>query len=415
VGATAADSESYWADVPAGAQALPGTLETWLAQAAPELVALRRHIHSHPELSGQEFETANLIAHELKSAGLEPRLLPLGNGVLCDIGSAGPLIALRADIDALALPDVKQVEYRSKVDGVCHACGHDVHTTILVAVGRALAKLDAEGLLPGRVRLIFQPSEETIPSGAPQVIDARGLDDVTAIYALHCNPQLPVGQVGVRPGPLTAATDTVDVHLTGPGGHTARPHLTADLLQALARVITEVPARLNRGLDPRSPATMVFGAVHAGEAYNTIPMEGTVRGTVRVMHLDTWYSLPTLIERIVTDVLRGSGVEATINYRQGVPPVVNDRAATTIVAKGAAAALGAAAVGEAEISMGGEDFAFYAEKVPGAMFRLGVAVPGATEQLDIHRSTFDVDERAIACGVRVFVHTVLEALQPENL
>jgi amidohydrolase len=404
-GATEADR--FWAQVPCGAEPLPGKLEAWLADAAGELVTLRRHLHAHPELSGREFQTAGFIAHELETMGLEPRLLPKGNGVLCDIGTGERVVALRADIDALALPDVKAVPYRSKVEGVCHACGHDVQTPVLLGVARALSQLESDGLLPGRVRLIFQPSEEAIPSGAPEVIAADGLADVAAIFALHCYPQRRSG--AVRPGPLTAATDTVDIRVTWPGGHTARPHLTADLLHGLARVISEVPTRLNRKLDPRSSATMVFGAVHAGEAHNTIPMEGHVRGTVRVLRLDTWYQLPEMIEEIVADVLAGTGVAAEVDYRQGVPPVVNDRTATAVVAKAAATALGAAAVGEAEISMGGEDFAFYAEKVPASMFRLGVGRPEATEALDIHQSAFDVDERAIAVGVRVFVHTVLQA------
>ncbi len=389
---------------------LPGRLDSWLAAHETELVALRRRIHAHPELSGQEFDTAAMVASKLRAAGLKPRLLSTRNGVICDIGSGERIVALRADLDALPLADVKNVPYRSTVDNVCHACGHDVHTSILVGVGRILAELNRKGELPGRVRLIFQPSEEQFPSGAPEVIAEGGLKDVESIFALHCYPQLPAGSVAVRSGPITAAADKLDVRLTGPGGHTARPHLTVDLAYALGRVVTEVPALLSRRLDPRAAASLVFGAVRAGEAHNAIPNEGFARGTVRVLNPEAWRRLPELVPALVRDVVAGTGAEAHIEYVTGVPPVVNDRVATAIVAGAAAAALGADRVAEAEVSMGGEDFSFYLEQVPGTMFRLGVGKPGTQSSMDIHQSTFDIDESAIGYGIRVFVHTALAAL-----
>jgi amidohydrolase len=394
----------------AAGQPLPGQLDRWLASHGASLIALRRHLHAHPELSGHEFNTAARIMRELTKAGLKPRLLPKRNGVICDIGTGDRVVALRADIDALPLPDTKSVPYRSTVDNVCHACGHDVHTTILIGVGQALAQLESAGELPGRVRLLFQPSEEQFPSGAPEVISAGGLKDVVAIFALHCNPQIPVGLVGVRSGPITAAADMVEVRLTGRGGHTARPHLTADLVHALGRVVVDVPALLQRRVDPRGGVSMVFGAVRAGEAANAIPIEGSARATIRALNRDVWRELPELVTQLIYDVIAGTGAEAHVDYQQGVPPVINDRMATAVVAGAAAAALGPDRVIEAELSMGGEDFSFYVEQVPGAMFRLGVGVPGATEKLDIHQSSFDVDERAIAHGVRVFMHTALAAL-----
>jgi amidohydrolase len=397
-----------WTEAPQGADPLPGQLDRWLAARGAELVALRRHIHAHPELSGQEFETAALVARELTLAGLKPRMLAKGNGVICDVGSGDRVVALRADLDALPLPDTKDVPYRSTVDNVCHACGHDVHTTVLLGAGLALARLDAKGELPGRVRLIFQPSEEQFPSGAPEVISQGGLKDVEAIFAMHCFPQLPAGLVAARSGPLTAATDVVEIRLTGRGGHTARPHLTGDLVHALGKVVVDVPALLSRRTDPRSAVSMVFGAVRAGEAANTIPVEGFARGTIRVLSRDTWRELPELVPQLVRDVLAGTGVQARVDYIRGVPPVINDRVATAVMADAAAAALGPDRVLEAEVSMGGEDFAFYVEQVPGTMIRLGVGVPGG-EKVDIHQSAFDIDERAIGHGVRVFVHTALAA------
>jgi amidohydrolase len=404
------DLTSSWPETPAGADPLPGQLDRWLAARGAELVAVRRHIHAHPELSGHEFETAALIARELAKAGLSPRLLPKRNGVICDVGYGDQAIALRADIDALPLPDTKDVPYRSTVDNACHACGHDVHTTILLGAGLALAKLAERNELPGRVRLIFQPSEENFPSGAPEVIAAGGLRDVAAIFALHCAPHLPVGLVGVRSGPLTAATDKIEVRLTGAGGHTARPHLTADLVHALGRVLVDVPSLLDRRLDARAGVSMVWGAVRAGEAVNAIPIEGFARGTVRVLSRDAWREVPDLVEKLIHDVTAPTGARAEVIYTRGVPPVVNDRLATAIVAGAAGAALGPDRIVEAEISMGGEDFAFYLDQVPGSMIRLGVGIPGSDVKLDIHQSTFDIDERAIGYGVRIMVHTALAAI-----
>ena len=316
----------------------------------------------------------------LANAGLSPRLLPKRNGVICDIpgnGSENRIIALRADLDALPLPDTKDVPYRSTVEGACHACGHDVHTTILLGAGLALAQLSKRGELPGTVRLIFQPSEEATPSGAPEVIAAGGLKNVSAIFGLHCAPQLPVGLVGVRSGPFTAAADLVEVRLRGNGGHTARPHLTADLVHALGRVVVDVPSLLDRRIDPRAGVSMVFGAIRAGEAANAIPSEGFARATVRVLNRDAWRDVPEIVESLIRDVVARTGAEVTIDYRRGVPPVVNDRLATAVIAGAAGAALGPGPGGRGRtVSMGGEDFAFYQEHVPGSMMRLGVGIPG---------------------------------------
>ncbi|MEV6298144.1 amidohydrolase [Actinoplanes sp. NPDC051861] len=403
-------AEKAWPGPPPGADPLPGQLDRWLASRGAELVAIRRHIHAHPEPSHSEFETAALIARELSVAGLQPRMLPRGNGVVCDIGEGDRVIAFRADIDALPLQDLKDVPYRSTVDRMAHACGHDVHTTIMLGLGLALAQLHEKGELPGRVRLIFQPGEEAIPSGAPEVIASGALKDVAAIYALHCYPQLPAGLVGVRSGPFTAAADTVKVELRGPGGHTARPHLTADLVHALGRVIVDVPSLLDRRIDPRAGVSLVWGAVHAGQAFNAIPGSGEVLGTVRILNREAWRQAPDIVTKLIRDVVAATGAEVEITYTRGVPPVINDRMASAVIAGAAGAALGAERVVEAELSMGGEDFSFYLEHVPGAMIRLGTGMPGSDVRHDLHQGDFDVDERAIGYGVRVMVHTAMAAL-----
>jgi amidohydrolase len=404
-----------WPDLPAGADPLPGQLDRWLAACGADLVGVRRHIHAHPEVSGQEFETTALVARELARAGLAPRLLPKGNGVICDIGDGDRVVALRADLDALPLPDTKDVPYRSTVAGACHACGHDVHTTVLLGAGLALAQLAESGELGGRVRLLFQPSEESFPSGAHDVIAAGGLKDVSSIFGLHCAPQLPTGLVGVRSGPLTAAADIVEIKVSGPGGHTARPHLTADLVYALSRAVVEVPSLLARRVDPRSGVSLMFGMLNAGTVANAIPSEGRAKGTVRALNREAWSELPELVPQLIREVIAGSGAKVEVVYTRGVPPVVNDRMATAVVAGAAGAALGADRVVEADVSMGGEDFAFYLEQVPGAMLRLGTGIPGSGQLFDIHQSRFDIDERAIGYGIRVLVHTALAALSAAEL
>jgi len=399
---------SEWSGAASVAPSLPEVLDRWLAAHGAELVSVRRHIHANPELSGEEFGTAEYLAGRLAAVGLEPRFLPKGNGLICDIGEGDRMVALRADLDALPLPDVKDVPYRSTVDGVCHACGHDVHASVVLGAGLVAAALADKGMLTGRVRLLLQPSEERFPSGAPEVIAAGGLEDVSAIFAVHCDPRLEAGLIGVRSGPLTASADQLEVRLCGTGGHTARPHLTTDLVNALGRVLVDVPALLSRRVDPRAGVSLVFGAVHAGQAANAIPQEGHVRGTVRILDRAVWQEVPDLLDELVHAAVAGTGAEAHVQYTRGVPPVVNDRLATATMAGGAAAALGSDRVVEAPVSMGGEDFAYYLEQVPGAMARLGVGRPG--EELDLHQGSFDADERAIGYGVRMLVHTALAAL-----
>src|SRR6478752_1208406 len=229
-----------------------GELDTFLAGREQELIDFRRDLHMHPELAFAEYRTTQRVADRLTAAGLVPSVLPRGTGLICEVGSGdGPTVALRADIDALPVPDEKDVPYSSTVPGVCHACGHDVHTTILVGTGLFLAQQAAAGLLPGRVRLIFQPAEE-LPGGALEVMASGGISGVDRIFGLHCDPRVDVGKVGLKTGPITSACDKVSIRVSGPGGHTARPHLTADLVFALAKILTELPAGLSRRVDPRS-------------------------------------------------------------------------------------------------------------------------------------------------------------------
>jgi amidohydrolase len=345
------------------------------------------------------------LAAVLRAAGLEPRLLP-GTGLICDIGEGPRTVALRADLDALPLTEQTDASYSSRVPGVAHMCGHDAHTAMLLGAGLALASAPS---LPGRVRLIFQPAEEVQPGGALDVIAADGLDGVDRIFALHCDPRLEVGKVGTRTGAITSACDMLELRLTSPGGHTSRPHLTADLVHALGTVITGLPDLLSRRVDPRSGTVLVWGTVQAGHAANAVPQQGMLAGTLRTAEHATWNELEPLVRSLVTALLAPTGVGYVLEHRRGVPPVVNDVVSAGILSRAAQAAVGPDAATSTEQSSGGEDFGWYLEHVPGAMGRLGVW-SGVGPMSDIHQPTFDLDERALPVGVRTLVHAALASL-----
>lgn len=390
-------------------------IDSWVRAHETELIGLRRDLHAHPELGYVETRTTAVLLDRLTAVGLTPRVLARGTGVVCDIGPAGRpaesevrTVVLRADIDALPLFDVKDVDYRSRTEGIAHACGHDAHTAILVGAAACLAELAAAGDLPGRVRCIFQPAEEQVPGGALEVIREGLLADAIAAFALHCDPSLPVGQVGLRTGAITAACDAVSVTLRGPGGHTARPHLTVDLVDALGRIITETPGLLSRQMDPRAGLSLVWGAVGAGVAANTIPEVGTLRGTVRLLDRTAWDEAEKSIRRLITDLAAAVGAQVEIDYVRGVPPVVNAEAAIEVIRSAVLDALGTAGAAGTEQSLGGEDFSWYADHLPIALARLGTH--GGGPSLDLHQGSFDIDERAIGIGVSVLTRTALLAL-----
>lgn len=383
----------------------------------PELVEIRRDIHAHPELGRTEQRTTHLVADRLRLAGLKPRLLP-GTGLTCDIGPS-PIetgrkrIALRADLDALPLPETTGLPYSSTVHGIAHACGHDVHTTALLGAGLVLAELHATGDLPTGVRLVFQPAEEVQPGGALDMLSEGVLDGIGRIFALHCDPKVDVGRIGSRIGPITSAADEVAVIVTGSGGHTSRPHLTGDVVYALGQVITNVPAVLGRRLDPRSGVNLTWGAVQAGAAHNAIPASGSVRGTLRCLDVRAWERASQVFGEAVEQIVAPYGVEVEVRHQRGVPPVENDERAVAFMEAAARDVLGEDAVLLTEQSLGGEDFAWYLTRVPGAMARLGTRTPGG-RTYDIHQGDLVVDERAIPAGAALLARAALRAGQPES-
>ncbi|XIG75486.1 amidohydrolase [Streptomyces sp. SGAir0957] len=393
---------------------LPGALPEALRA---ELVEFRRDLHMHPELGNQEFRTTAAIKARLEKAGLTPRVLATGTGLICDIGTGTEtgeyegedgLFALRADIDALPIPDTKSAcAYRSTVPDRAHACGHDVHTTVVLGAGLVLADLDRLGRLPHPVRLIFQPAEEVLPGGAADAIDAGALNGVRKIVAVHCDPKVDAGRIGLRYGPITSACDRLDVTLDGPGGHTARPHLTTDLVTAVARVATDVPAVVARRVDARSGLVLTWGRIESGHTCNVIPQHAELSGTVRCLDLDAWREAPDVIHAAVQEIADLYRAKPVVNYVRGVPPVVNDPAVTDLLRDAMAARRGLSSVEDTPQSLGGEDFSWYLEHVPGAMARLGVKPPQDRTSRDLHQGDFDVDESAITVGVELFTATVL--------
>ncbi|MCL2091989.1 MAG: amidohydrolase [Micrococcales bacterium] len=382
----------------------------------PELVALRRDLHAHPELARAERRTRRVVAERLAAAGLEPRELT-GTGLVVDVGevpTGAGRVALRADMDALPVPDACGQDCVSQVPGVSHACGHDLHLAAVVGAGLVLAALDAADALPGGVRLIFQPAEEVQPGGSLDVLAAGVLDGVSSVFALHCEPRLDVGRVGTRIGAITSALDQVHVTLTGPGGHTSRPHLTGDVVFALGQVITGVPAVLGRRLDPRWGVNLTWGAVRAGQVPNAIPASGSVAGTLRCLDVRAWTQAADEVRRAVAAVVAPLGVQAEVRLVQGVPPVVNDATGTGLLERAAYQVVGPDAVVLTEQSLGGEDFAWYLRDVPGAMARLGTRTPGG-HTYDLHRGDLVVDEQAVGHGAALLARTALLALSDQGL
>ena len=387
-------------------------INEWFNAHRAEVIAWRRHIHRHPETANQEVETTNFLASILQDYGLVPQRFPQ-TGLMVDIGPDTELgrLAFRADIDALPVTEVTGLEYTSEVPGKMHACGHDVHTTVALGLACALADFQRVHALPLGIRVIFQPAEEVWVGGATDVIEWGALEGVHSIFAIHAEPKLRVGRIGIRAGAITSATDVVELNIKGPGGHTSRPHLSADVIYALGKVITELPALLSRRVDPRTGTVLVFGQVNSGYAPNAIPETGSLTGTMRTADIGIWRDMQSLFTELVDQILAPVGVEHELTYNRGVPPVLNDDVATALLAS-AAQSIDPQAVVQAPQSSGGEDFSWYLEKVPGSMARLG-CWSGEGEQHDLHMGDLIVDERAIGVGIKLF-GAVVEQFIGEN-
>lgn len=366
------------------------------ADLAPSCIALRREIHANPELGWDEVATTERLASFLIERGLEPRVRPARTGLTVEVGTGDRIVGFRADIDALPIQELSDVGYASTVPGVMHACGHDAHAAI--GAGLAVA-LHRSSHLDGRVRFIFQPAEELIPGGATVLREEGVLDGLSALIAYHLDPSIPAGTVGLRAGAITGASDRLVITLSGPGGHTSRPHLTVNLIAAAAHIVSNLPDVLRSRVDPRTIMSVVFGRINGGFAENVIPATIEIGGTIRVLDLDLWREMPTVIEAIVADLAATFEAHAKVEYVAGAPPVVNDESIIGTIGAAATAALAPGSVVATHQSLGSEDFSWYLQELPGALVRLGAGIPG--RNLDLHSATFDLDETAIEHGINL--------------
>lgn len=368
------------------------------AKLAPRLIEIRRHLHSHPELSGQEYQTAAYIAGVLSSCGLQVQELVGKTGVVAELWGEGTdqrRLAIRTDMDALPIQERTNLEFASHQPGIMHACGHDVHTAVGLGTAMILSQLGAPS---GHMRFLFQPAEETA-QGARWMIRDGVMENVDAILSVHVFPTIPGGSIGIRYGALTAAADDLELIILGESGHGARPHEAIDAIWIASQVINNLQQAISRTQNPLRPVVLTIGQIQGGRAPNVIADRVRMLGTVRSLHPETSETLPAWIENIVAQVCQTYGAKYEMNYRRGVPSVQNDAVLTQLTEAAAQEAWGSDRVQILlEPSLGAEDFSLYLNHAPGTMFRLGV---GASDQPNypLHHPQFHVDEQSIITGV----------------
>jgi amidohydrolase len=382
-----------------------------------QIVALRRHLHRYPELSGEEHATSETVQEKLREHGIPFTAGYAATGVLGTIEGdrPGKTVALRADMDALPIQETNSHSFVSKVDGVMHACGHDAHTAMLVGAGWLLGDIREE--LPGRVLLVFQPAEEASPTGGARRMIKDGVfreHSPDAIFAQHVWPELPVGQVGLRRGAMTGASDRFKVTIEGEGGHASKPHQTIDAIVVANQVINSLQTVVSRDVDPLRSAVLTIGKIRGGTRYNAIAEKVTLEGTIRTFSQQTKETVKERFRLIVCGVADAMDATAHINYWDGYPAAVNTPEWADRLLKTAQDLLGPDATPEIEPSMGGEDFGRFLLEYPGAYFRLGTAPPNATVKKRLHDSRFDIDEAALGIGTELMAQLAVDALYQLN-
>ncbi len=369
----------------------------------PDLIKLRRHLHAHPELSGQEHQTAALVAGELKKYGWEVKEAVGKTGVVAEMGNkSGPVVGLRVDMDALPIEEKTGLDYSSLTQGLMHACGHDLHTCIGLGVANVLAK---NKLTTSRIRIIFQPAEE-IAQGANWMRAEKVLEGVEALFGVHVYPDLPVGKIGIRNGSFTAAAAELEIDIIGNGGHGARPHEGIDSIWIAAKVISGLQEAISRRLDALKPVVISFGKISGGNAFNVIAERVKLLGTVRCLDTNLYEKLPLWIEKIVSNIASNYGAKAKINFKSIAPPVYNDPDLTNLLSTCAKNFMDEKNIVYLEHpSLGAEDFAFFLQDVPGTMFRLGVA--GEEGCAPLHSGYFSLDERSLELGIKILSQAIV--------
>ena len=368
-----------------------------------ELINIRRHIHAHPELSGLENQTAILISGYLKNIGWRVTESIGRTGVIAEFGPEDKgFIGLRVDMDALPILEKTNLSFSSKVDGVMHACGHDLH----VAIGLGVAKIIKDLKLDFGTRIIFQPAEE-IASGARWMIKDGATNGLTKILGVHVFPELSVGTIGLKEGSLTAAAGELQVEIRGKSGHGARPYEGVDAIWVASKVISGIQELITRKLNPLDPVVITFGKINGGNAYNVLAEKVNLVGTVRCINPKSFKNIGVWLKENISSIVNICGAETEIKFREITPPVNNNSKINKVLRDSAIKMLGHENVVELQKpSLGAEDFAEFLKEVPGAMFRLGVSKEKACAPL--HSSTFDPDERAIAVGIKVITESIVK-------
>ena len=369
------------------------------------LIGWRRHLHENPELSFEEHETTEFIAGLLEQWGVEyERPLPTGVVAHSRGEQPGPTIALRCDIDALPIDEQNAFDFKSRVPGKMHACGHDGHTAVLLGVARTLAGIREQ--LRGEVRLLFQPAEEVVESGARSLIATGAVNGADAVVGLHLLSDVPLGKMVVHGGPLMAAADFFTITVRGSGGHGAYPHQTTDALVIGAGLVGELQRLVSRRVDPLQPAVVTVGSFHSGAAGNVIPGEAVLTGTVRTFDSGVRDLIESEMERLVSTYTAASGATGELNYQRGNPPVLNHDRLAEVLVPAAEAAVGAGNVIDFPLVMGGEDFAYYSGVAPSVFAFVGARSPEAESTFPHHHPRFTIDERSLTTGVRFFLETL---------
>jgi amidohydrolase len=377
-----------------------------------EIVELRRLLHQYPEVAHREFKTHKILLEHLERLGIEIRAPVAGTGIVADIRGKGrgKTVALRADIDALPIKEENDVPYRSLNDGFMHACGHDAHMSMVY--GAALVLNDMRDKLDGNVRLIFQPAEEEgTLGGAKPMIEEGALEGVDYILGMHVWPELPEGTVGYRSGPFFAAADTFHLDIIGKGGHGAKPDMTVDPIVVSSKVIDALQLISSREIDPLEPVVVTVGSIHGGTAHNIIPDRVEMKGTVRTMNPKTRDTMEARMRRIIGGITSSFNASYSLNYIYGYPVLVNDRNVTEIMRSNLENLVGKERVVEARQTMGGEDFAYYLQKVPGTFLLLGVYNEKLGYVNSVHTSRFNLNEDILPLGSAIFVSGVMELLK----
>jgi len=377
-------------------------------------VAWRRHLHRHPELSNREFGTTKFIKEELKKLSLKLLKVSYPTGVIAELSGRhrGPTVAIRADIDALPVTEKTSVPFKSTVPGVMHACGHDVHTSVVLGVAALLAERKQE--LKGKVRFIFQPSEEVPPGGARPMIASGALDGVDVVFGLHVDPHLQVGKIGLRDGAVFAANYDFDVIIHGKGGHGARPHMGIDAIVVAAQVINRVQHFVSRETDPIEPLVVSFGEIHGGTARNVVAETVRLVGTARWLSERLDGKVPSVLKRVITSICASYNAKCEIVDIGSYPLLKNEPSVNRIYRRNWESLFGKGKIAVTEPVLGSEDFACYVAKVPGAMFRLGVMNRKIKADQPWHSAHFKVDEEAIYFGTALLTAAALDFLENGN-